>query len=301
MSRECGFIVLSRKFWDHKLWTEKRQFSLAEAWIDLIHEAAWADHGIVVKMKSHHLLRGQVPHSYRTLAKRWGWGKNKVSRFLDLLENECMIKRCSETGTQTGTDIGTAFNPITITNYDTYQSVDAKRGTANGTANGTATGQTRDTTGTNITKETKGTKETNNKDIVDSGFDQFWEAYGKKVGKATCEKKWARLTDKERTVCMSAVPKYVSSTPDIQFRKHPATYLNGRHWDDDIELRGQAAATTDSEWWVCRSLCARPEPKHKCPDGQCYTCRTDREVITAKDRDEAVAKMKEKIDRECAF
>jgi hypothetical protein len=135
------------------------------------------------------------------------------------------------------------------------------------------------------------------------GFKEFWDAYGKKVNVKKSIKYWSDMSTEEKAECMIAVPKYVASREKIH-RLDPERYLRDKRWHDEIVTHAgtaHAQAATDSEWWVCRKLCARPEPKHKCPDGQCYTCRTEREVITAKDRDEAVAKMKEKIDRECAF
>jgi hypothetical protein len=135
------------------------------------------------------------------------------------------------------------------------------------------------------------------------GFKEFWDAYGKKVNVKKSIKYWSDMSTEEKAECMIAVPKYAASREKVH-RLDPERYLRDKRWHDEIVTHAgtaHAQSATDSEWWVCRKLCARPEPKHKCPDGQCYTCRTEREVITAKDRDEAVAKMKEKIDRECAF
>ena len=131
-----GWILLHRRFFDHPFWTEKREFSKAEAWIDLIEQARWKDeetslmhNGQIVKWS-----RGQLVASVRFLRDRWKWrSNNKVSRFLDLLEKEDMIRY----------DKRTAIGRITICKYDTYQAVrDAERDT-----NGTQTGQAEDKTG----------------------------------------------------------------------------------------------------------------------------------------------------------
>lgn len=65
-------------------------------------------------------------------------------------------------------------------------------------------------------------------------FDIWWNLYGKKIDRAKCEKKWLRLSEKERQACILATPAYVASTPDLQFRRHPATYLNNKSWNNQI-------------------------------------------------------------------
>lgn len=75
----------------------------------------------------------------------------------------------------------------------------------------------------------------NKKEDILSDFDIFWNAYSKKVGAAKCKSKWLKLTDDQRRKCLNVVGAYVRSTPDPQFRKNPITWLNGEHWEDDIQ------------------------------------------------------------------
>lgn len=68
-------------------------------------------------------------------------------------------------------------------------------------------------------------------------FDDFYDAYQKKVGKKAAQKAWTNCVGgnlETRRKIMEHVPKYVASTPDKKFRKHPATYLNGECWEDEI-------------------------------------------------------------------
>jgi hypothetical protein len=67
-------------------------------------------------------------------------------------------------------------------------------------------------------------------------FDEFWEMYDKKIGRADCEKKYSKLTETEKEQIFNHVPSYVASKPDKQFRMHPETYLNGKHWNDEIVM-----------------------------------------------------------------
>lgn len=66
-------------------------------------------------------------------------------------------------------------------------------------------------------------------------FDTFWDAYDKKVGKKSkLEKKWNKLTDRERSAILAHIPLYIAAQPNKQFRKNPETYLNNESWNDEI-------------------------------------------------------------------
>lgn len=66
-------------------------------------------------------------------------------------------------------------------------------------------------------------------------FDRFWNEYDNKKGKKKCLDKWKRLPKKERELIFAALPAYIESTPNKKYRKHPLTWLNGEHWNDEIE------------------------------------------------------------------
>lgn len=65
-------------------------------------------------------------------------------------------------------------------------------------------------------------------------FDEFWNAYGKKVDRAKCERMYAKVKEDDRAKIKQHVPQYVASTPEVQYRKNPQTYLNGKCWNDEI-------------------------------------------------------------------
>lgn len=75
-------------------------------------------------------------------------------------------------------------------------------------------------------------------------FSTWWNLYGKKIDRAKCERKWNKLTLAERQACIAATPAYVASTPDLQFRRHPATYLNNKSWENQIIPRNNANSKT---------------------------------------------------------
>ena len=80
----------------------------------------------------------------------------------------------------------------------------------------------------------------------DSLFGYWWDLYGKKIDRAKCERKFNKLTPAEQQACIAATPAYVASTPDLQFRRHPATYLNNKSWENQIIPRNNAANTKPS-------------------------------------------------------
>lgn len=69
-------------------------------------------------------------------------------------------------------------------------------------------------------------------DVIE--FDDFWDAYGKKVDTAKCKAKWKKLTAKQHKEIMANVFDYVAANSDKQYRKNPLTYLNGQCWLDEI-------------------------------------------------------------------
>lgn len=81
-------------------------------------------------------------------------------------------------------------------------------------------------------------------DELNISFADFWNLYDKKEDRIKCERKWKALTNKERELCIQAVPAYVTSTPDKAFRKHPATYLNNKSWENEIIVPGKSPPLT---------------------------------------------------------
>lgn len=86
----------------------------------------------------------------------------------------------------------------------------------------------------------------NNKDNEnfesENTFEDWWNLYDKKVDLKKCRSKWKKLTREQKDKCFDHTPKYVSATPDKQFRRLPATYLNNENWND-AELLEQKKPT----------------------------------------------------------
>lgn len=107
----AGWIKLHRKLLEHSFWQEKRKFSKAEAWIDLLLLANHKDNKVLFGNQMITVKRGQLVTSEIKLSKRWDWSRDRVRRFLNLLMNEGMITKESDRNKTT----------ITIVNYEVYQ------------------------------------------------------------------------------------------------------------------------------------------------------------------------------------
>jgi len=67
-------------------------------------------------------------------------------------------------------------------------------------------------------------------------FAEFWAAYPRKVGKAAAERAYDKVTEHFTPMeILDGLDRWVASHSDTdpQFIPHPATWLNGRRWEDE--------------------------------------------------------------------
>jgi DNA-binding transcriptional MocR family regulator len=127
-----GWIVLARGWRDDEVFDECGPLSEREAWVWLLEKAAWKKcHRRNAKGERITVERGQFHTSLRNLSTAFGWGKNKVARYLDKLADYGLI----------GTVAGQSGCMITICNYSKYQD----QRDSPSAENGTVAGQSRDT------------------------------------------------------------------------------------------------------------------------------------------------------------
>jgi len=120
-----GWVKIHRKIQDNDLWLCE-PFSKAQAWIDLIFLANHKDGGFFVRGNWVAVKRGEVGYSKESLAVRWKWSRNKVLRFISLLENRGQVEQHKNF----------ILSLISIKNYNQYQD--------NGTADETTERQQKD-------------------------------------------------------------------------------------------------------------------------------------------------------------
>ena len=110
MKLSIGWIKLHRKILDCFIWQDK-PYDKARAWIDLLLIARHHDKKMLIDDEVVMIQRGSFMTSIVKLSDRWGWSRNKVVRYLDMLESEHMLNTKR-------TPKGTL---ITIVKYDDYQ------------------------------------------------------------------------------------------------------------------------------------------------------------------------------------
>jgi hypothetical protein len=110
-----GWIKLWRRLADHDLWISER-FSRGQAWADLLMSAAHVDHQVIRGGRAVPIKRGQVFTSQVSLAKRWRWDRETVSKFLQLLTT---LGQISDISTLRGAGIG--YTLFTVSNYERFQ------------------------------------------------------------------------------------------------------------------------------------------------------------------------------------
>jgi hypothetical protein len=82
-------------------------------------------------------------------------------------------------------------------------------------------------------------KELIEKRIVDERFEKFWMLYGKDIQKDKCYSEWKFINTIDKDKILNTLPNYIASTPEVQYRRHPLTYLRNKGWLDQVFLKPQ--------------------------------------------------------------
>ncbi len=104
----AGWIKIYRDLQDH--WLAQDMEKLGR-WTSLLLMATHEDKKVLVGNQLIELKRGQLIASNSFLAERWKISERSVLRFLDLLESDSMLHRCTHR----------KVTILTICNYDSYQ------------------------------------------------------------------------------------------------------------------------------------------------------------------------------------
>lgn len=99
-----------------------------------------------------------------------------------------------------------------------------------------------------------------------TGFDLFWSTFPRKIGKGAAELAWKKLkpNDTLQAQIIQAVKAQCKSEQwkrdQGQFIPHPATWLNGKRWEDEVEVK----IAHDKPPVMYRTLPPRPDGE-ACP------------------------------------
>lgn len=122
-----GWIKIDRGIMENWIYPKKRAFTEYEAWLHLLLLANYSDSKILDNGQLIEVKRGQVLTSQLQLSTEFGWSRNKVRRFSEMLENDGMLVQKTTR----------KYTILTICNYESYQG----SGTTDDTTDGTTEGQ----------------------------------------------------------------------------------------------------------------------------------------------------------------
>lgn len=249
MSSDQGFILFPRSQRDHPLFQDPDKLG---AWLWIMLAAAHTAYDDVFQGRTVHLEPGQLTFSIRFLVTKWGWSDGKVQRFLGDLRRAELVT----------TDPTTGQNVITICNWDEIQ----RRNTSATTP--ATTGSTTPTT----TKK-KQLKQLKKNMLVAEGFEIWWPNYPRPIAKQAASKAYTNVIAAgliTETALLAATIAFAAScvSTEQRFIPHPATWLNGRRFDDvprtpaiPIAAAAPAPAEFSDERWqhILRRLAERGE------------------------------------------
>jgi len=67
-------------------------------------------------------------------------------------------------------------------------------------------------------------------------FEKFWNRYNVKKGKKKSLDKFLKLSLETCKKCLISVEAYIIASPDVKYRKHVLSWLNGEHWNDELTI-----------------------------------------------------------------
>lgn len=189
---EIGWIKLHRKLQDCWIWQEK-PFDKGRAWVDLLLSAMHHDKKMLINNEIVIISRGSFMTSIVKLSERWGWSRNKVVRYLNLLEKEHMLDT-------ERTPNGTLINIVKYEDYQVSEEAnESTRGATNETASETPLEAPLETADESQNKNIKNYKNEKNEGEYahtheDVDFEKIWqytyEAYPKKSNHASAKTEW---------------------------------------------------------------------------------------------------------------
>jgi len=123
--KKKGYSPIWRDVQDHWLWKSDEPFDCRSAWIDLILSVNHEEKKIKVDGQIITIHAGQMWTSYKKLANRWNWSRERVYRYTKMLKSDGMIY-------MDATPRGTL---LTLMNYDNFQLHGNTHETSNETSN----------------------------------------------------------------------------------------------------------------------------------------------------------------------
>jgi hydroxymethylpyrimidine pyrophosphatase-like HAD family hydrolase len=196
-----GWIKIHRKFLDWE-WFNKSE--AVHLFMYLVLKANHKDgqwQGIDIK-------KGQFITSFGKISADTGISLQTIRTLLKKFEksNEINIQTTNK------------YSVVTICKYECYQKETEVTNT-----------QVTNKQQTTNNQLTTNKNDKNEKEVL---FNDFWKIYDKQVDRKKCLEKFEKLKDEEIKLIFENLPNYILNTPDKQFRKNPATWINNKCWND---------------------------------------------------------------------
>lgn len=231
----AGFVKLNRDLLE---WTWADDIVTFGVYTKFLLLAAWKEtvyHGIKLE-------RGELLTNQSEIAQQSGLSRQQVRTVLDRLKatNKITIRREGKNSV------------ITLIGYDCEAD-------SNHIDNRTLTTCQPDCNQTTLLKEEyKEDKEPKNAhtregERFEKSFEQFWSAYPKKTAKQQALKAWQKIKPDDEFVrkILSALEQHKKSAQWLkdngQYIPYPATWLNGRRWEDDLAQYQHKSGVSNGE------------------------------------------------------
>lgn len=218
-----GFVKLSDNLlqWD---WFDDK--NTVYVYIRLLLSAAWEEKDY----KGVHLIRGQLVVSQRDFADKCGVSRQELRTILNRL---IATRKITQTATQ-------KFSLITVLDYDCATQKSTRKTTAQQPTINPPSLYNTDIQNNRITDSGEISQANN-----EENFNSFWAQYPKKTAKQAAFKAWKKINPNEELLnkMLSSLERQKKSaqwTKDGgQFIPYPATWLNNRRWEDEIDTQQQ--------------------------------------------------------------
>lgn len=91
------------------------------------------------------------------------------------------------------------------------------------------------------------------KKVSTTEFSEFWSIWPKKVARFDAIKAWGKLSAAEQRLAVEALPNHISMWEDPRYIPYPASWLNGRRFEDELECSLQVVVCA---WRGCSKRAA---------------------------------------------
>ena len=69
--------------------------------------------------------------------------------------------------------------------------------------------------------------------LIDAGFDEFWQLYPRHVARKVAKTKWQKLGKRKKKAALEHLRRKPFAAVDAQYIPHPSTYINQERWEDE--------------------------------------------------------------------